>query len=110
MSKRRTRKIEVTAPDELENRDEIPIAKSSSKQDLRLNTTTNEDQDDDDAETVDITVDTYTDLKSAQATLLRYANKVGIEMDELLEGMENDEKGIVMKLSQDVSSSKRSLR
>eukprot|EP00934_Nitzschia_sp_Nitz4_P003691 Nitzschia sp. Nitz4//scaffold178_size73299//57215//59215//NITZ4_005716-RA/size73299-processed-gene-0.16-mRNA-1//1//CDS//3329539173//3681//frame0 len=38
------------------------------------------------ADTVDITVETYEDLKDAQATLLRYANKVGMKMDDLLDG------------------------
>ena len=57
------------------------------------------------AETVDITVDTYTDLKSAQATLLRYASKVGIEMEELLEGMDKAEKGLLKRSSRsDVSA------
>jgi hypothetical protein len=60
------------------------------------------------AEIVAITVDTYTDLKSAQATLLRYASKAGIEMEELLEGMENSERGLLKKPSQsDISATRR---
>ena len=47
-----------------------------------------EEQANDDDETKDITVDTYTDLKDAQITLLRYANKVGLNMEDLLDGIE----------------------
>ena len=39
----------------------------------------------DGGETVDISVGTYTDLKSAHSTLQRYATKVGIQMEDLLE-------------------------
>lgn len=43
------------------------------------------------AETVDITVETYEDLKDAQATLLRYAKKVGMNMDDLLDTMHKEQ-------------------
>jgi hypothetical protein len=42
--------------------------------------------------TAEITVDTYSDLKDAQETLLRYANKLGIDMEDLLNGMDKKTK------------------
>lgn len=42
--------------------------------------------------TAEITVDTYSDLKDAQETLLRYANKLGINMEDLLNGMDKKTK------------------
>ena len=38
-----------------------------------------------DGESVEISVGTYTDLKTAHSTLQRYASKVGIQMEDLLE-------------------------
>jgi hypothetical protein len=43
-------------------------------------------------ETLDVTVETYNDLKDAQETLMRYANKVGVNMDQLLDEMEHSQK------------------
>jgi hypothetical protein len=43
-------------------------------------------------QTIDHTIDTFTDLRSAQETLLRYANKVGVNMEDLLGGMEGRKK------------------
>jgi hypothetical protein len=49
------------------------------------------------AETVDITVATLTDLKDAQATLLRYATKTGVKMEDLLAGRGKSKKGKFQK-------------
>jgi hypothetical protein len=37
-----------------------------------------------DTDTLDVTVETYKDLKHAQETLMRYANKMGMDMEDLL--------------------------
>jgi hypothetical protein len=51
--------------------------------------------------TAEITVDTYSDLKDAQETLLRYANKLGIDMEDLLNGMD---KKTIRKLGMSMQS------
>ncbi|KAG7353707.1 hypothetical protein IV203_003062 [Nitzschia inconspicua] len=43
-------------------------------------------------ETLDVTIETYNDLKDAQETLMRYANRVGKNMDQLLDDMEHSQK------------------
>jgi hypothetical protein len=44
---------------------------------------------DDEVETLDVTVETYNDLKKARETLMRYAIRVGVDMGDLLDGKQN---------------------
>jgi hypothetical protein len=60
-----------------------------------------DDEATDDETTAEITVDTYSDLKDAQETLLRYANKLGIDMEDLLNGMD---KKTIRKLGMSMQS------
>jgi hypothetical protein len=48
--------------------------------------------DEEQVETLDVTVETYNDLKDAQETLMRYAMKVGVNMEDLLDEMEQSQK------------------
>ena len=49
-------------------------------------------KDEEEVETLDVTVETYNDLKDAQATLMKYALARGVDMDDLLEEMDKSEK------------------
>lgn len=75
------------------NDDEVPGTKTKQKK--RMKDSKPRDQDvEETVETLDVTVETYNDLKDAQETLVRYANKVGVNMDQLLEVMEESQKNI----------------
>ncbi|KAL3917795.1 MAG: hypothetical protein SGILL_004541 [Bacillariaceae sp.] len=50
-------------------------------------------QDDEEkVEYLDVTVETYNDLRGAQETLMRYASRAGVKMEDLLEGIEHSQK------------------
>jgi hypothetical protein len=49
-------------------------------------------KDEEEVETLDVTVETYNDLKDAQATLMKYALARGVDMDDLLEEMDKSQK------------------
>jgi hypothetical protein len=73
---------------QIKNEDPTPTSKHLSQSKSVKQCRDDEEQ----VETLDVTVETYNDLKDAQETLMRYAMKVGVNMEDLLDEMEQSQK------------------
>lgn len=76
----------------IRNDTEIPSQKTQQQGSKKIAKTRQQDTSEEHVETLDVTAETYNDLKDAQETLMRYANKVGKNMDDLFDEMEHSQK------------------